>query len=376
MSDEPGRAQREAIAVVTSVPVAALTTLGVVAVLAVLGLLGLVDRQPQPFCQGEAMAPGDTCGRRGRRSVRTFQVSYERVLDEATGTLLAQRWCLAAVVVMAVVAIASIAVARRRDRRLVLDLAGPGPTYAHASRTAWRGVASVLGGSALVAVTVGLGLRIAIGGQVAQTVGWSIAVLGTLAALVLVWRGRSRGSEYVGIYREGVRLARRGQVRDVPWLAVHHFPGSSATTSRLAVIGETGTVSLGGATGGEVGVAVWQTWTSTALARLAAGERLDFGPLVLTGQELLVGGEAVALLELGSLHPVTRRKEPVALQVTTRTGAVVGDVVLAQVPNLAVLDTVLGWLVKVRVTGVGGVPYTGGSSTGVPPTGVPPTRAE
>lgn len=349
-SPEPPPTQREALATFTRFPVGAVGTLLVLAAVGVLALVSRLGTVAQPFCQGALMSPGDVCERRGRRGRGRFEVDYDRVLGEATGNLLAQRSAAVVVVVIALTTCVLLIVRRWRDLTLAASFAGEQPLVVHAERTAWKSVVAVVIASLAALVGLLAGMRFLIGGTIASVLGWVTLAATAAAVLFLVIRFRPRGSEYVGVYLEGVRLARRGAVRSVPWLAVHHYPVESGQ-DQLGVVGEKGLVTLDRSVGDQVRIATTQTWTSTALARLEAGETLDFGDLTLSRTAITADGVAIPLGELAAISHL-KDKDGLHLALTTRDGRIAAKVNAHRVPNTEALDVVLGWLLHIRVPSI------------------------
>ncbi|GMA32391.1 hypothetical protein [Litorihabitans aurantiacus] len=348
-TDEPGGEVQHAAALARfrAFPLGAVATLATLALGALVWFVSLLGRVPAPFCHGAAMSPGDVCERRRRRSTRTSEVTYERVLAEAVQNLTTQRWWTLAVVLVCVLAALAIVVRWRGDVALARELAAAQPWFATAERTAWITVGAVIGALVLLGGGLWAGLRFAIGGSVGTGVGVVVVVGSVLIALVLVLVARPTGAHYVGVYREGVHLVRRGGLRRVPWLEVQLVDGGSPS---LTVVGDPSRVRLDARVAREVRRGTWQTWTATALARLEAGERLDFGVLTLTREALLPdGGAPVPLADLGGFTHLQRPRENLRLEIRTRAGEVAAGVDATRIANAHVLSTLLEWLVKVTL---------------------------
>ena len=335
----PDSTQHKALRTFTAFPYAAVVVLLLLLAWVVSRFLSRYDAVATAVCKGDVMVAGDMCERRGRRG-RRYTVSYETVLAQSKASITADRIALPVLAVLLVVMVIAIVVRWRRDIALAATFAQERPAYAHAVRTAGRvvmwmllaGVVIYVGAQAVLAMTIR-----------AETVGLVLVGLVLLAGVGLAYAGRPKGSQYVGVYGEGARLARRGKVSSARWNQLQYFPRSADTTGDLQVVGEGTTVTVPSEFGRGVAEATTAAWTANAWDRLSAGEVLDFGAVQLDRVGISEKkGAVVPYAELAQIAVAKPRKEGLHTYFYGRDGRQLIDVVAGQIANPDALRYLLG----------------------------------
>ena len=335
----PPTSQNDALRTFTAFPVAAVVMLVIIAAIAVARFSSRLGDTASAVCQGVPMTAGDTCERRGRRG-RRFTSTYETMMAQSQASITADRIAPPVIVLIVAIAIVAVVIRWRRDTVLAASFAHEQPAHAHAARTSWRVVLWMI----LAALVIYLGSQMVLAITInARTLGYVLVGFVLLAGIGLAYAGRPKGSEYVGVYGEGARLARRGKVSGTPWSRLQYTPQSADGAGELRVVGETTSVTVPAAFGSDVGVATTNAWTANAWDRLSAGEVLDFGAVQLDRLGISEKGKAVVpYAELGHIASATPRKEGLHIYFYGRDGRELIDVSAGTIANPDALRWLLG----------------------------------
>lgn len=335
----PPTTQNEALRTFTAFPMAAVVMLMIIAAAAIARFSSRLGDTPSAVCQDVPMTVGDTCERRGRRG-RRFTSTYETMMAQSQASITADRIAPPVIVVLVLILIVAIVIRWQRDGVLAASFAQEQPAHAYATRTSWRVVLWMICSALVIYVGSQMVLAMTIN---ARTVGLVLVGIVIFAGVALAYVGRPKGSEYVGVYGEGARLARRGQVTSAPWSHLQYTPNSAEGAGDLRVVGETVSVTVPAAFGADVGVATTTAWTANAWARLSAGEVFDFGAVQLDRVGISAKkGAVVPYAELGHMATATPRKEPKHLYFYGRDGRELIDVTAGQIANPDALRWLLG----------------------------------
>lgn len=335
----PPTSQHDALRVFTAFPIAAAVMLTLILAGAIARFASRIGAEPAAICKDVPMAVGDICERRGRRG-RRFTSTYETVLAQSQASITGDRIAPPVIAVLVVVMVIAMVMRWRRDTVLAASFAQERPAHAHATRTAWRVVLWTILASVVMYAGTQMVLAMTINARAVGGVGVFVVLL---AGIGLAYVGRPKGSEYVGVYGEGARLARRGKVSGAPWSQLQYTPRSADGAGDLRVVGETTSVTVPAAFGSDVGVATTSAWTAHAWDRLSAGEVLDFGAVQLDRVGISAKkGAVVPYAELGHIASATPRKEGLHIYFYGRDGRELIDVSAGQIANPEALRWLLG----------------------------------
>lgn len=198
-----------------------------------------------------------------------------------------------AFVLVSLVFLVALVRAWRRDLRTVHLLAHDRPLSASAE-AAMFSEGYVSGLSVLLALAgIVFGIVFVPAAADGAAWGWITPVVMGVVAMSFAVAVRWRGSEYVGVHPDGIRLVRRGRLDSAPWSRVLSFEsgqvGIEGRPDRAAVRGEVEALVRERAVA--AGLATWEE-------RLRAGESVDLGAVVLAPEALVLEGEPIRWEEI------------------------------------------------------------------------------
>lgn len=264
---------------------------------AIIGLAGVVwtvlrtGREIVATCGGDAMAPGDICTTRGRRSVTATEWTYDERLEFATAQNNGSTAAGIALAACAALVIIFLLIRWIRDRAVAATLDGQEPpvtSYADRSGSATGFISLLACAAAFFGVSMLVqGLTFTVRNQIGSIAIGAVLVVAALVVLVLAF---PRGSTLVWAKDDSVRVVTRSRIQDLAWQDMQYLVSFSAQPLKeLSWTGKAPKLTIDD----QDFFAVMRdrinaTLQQTLPARDAAGETLDFGAVTVAGSRVTV----------------------------------------------------------------------------------------